>query len=71
MRSGDHRRSLTMTQQPVHPPGQPAPTSGTYEQMNVFGSPTGVRVTVMHGHPLPAAPIGHGWSAVEGDADDC
>jgi hypothetical protein len=38
--------------------------------MNVFGSPTGIRVNVMRGQPLPEAPIGHGWVVVGGDADD-
>jgi hypothetical protein len=60
-----------MTQQPVHLPGQPVPASGTYELMNVFGSPTGVRVNVVHGHPLPSAPVGHSWAVVEGDEGDC
>jgi hypothetical protein len=60
-----------MTLRPVHLPGQPAPASATYEQMNVFGSPTGIRVNATHWHPLPEAPIGHGWAVVEGDADDC
>jgi hypothetical protein len=60
-----------MTQPPVHPPGQPAPASATYEQMNVFGSPIGIRVKVMHGDPLPEAPIGHGWTVAENDAHDC
>ena len=45
-------RSLTMTRRPVHVPGQSAPAPGTYEQINVFGSPTGVRVNVAHGQPL-------------------
>ena len=58
-----------MTQQPVHVPGQPAPASATYEQMNVFGSPTGIRVNVVHGSPLPEAPIGHGWAVVEDGVD--
>jgi hypothetical protein len=57
-----------MTRRPVHVPGQPAPAPGTYEQINVFGSPTGVRVDVAHGQPLPAAPIGHGWAIAEDDA---
>jgi hypothetical protein len=58
-----------MTQQPVHLPGQPAPASATYEQTNIFGSPTRIRVDVTQGSPLPAAPVGHGWAVVEGDAD--
>ena len=24
--------------------------------LNIFGSPTGIRVNLMHGHPFPAAP---------------
>jgi hypothetical protein len=60
-----------MTQRPVHQPGQPAPAFATYEQMNIFGSPTGIRVTVTHGHPLPEAPIGHDWTVVERDPNDC
>jgi hypothetical protein len=38
--------------------------------MNVFGSPTGIRVDVAHGHPLPETPIGHGWAVVESDTGD-
>jgi hypothetical protein len=60
-----------MTRPSVHVPGQPAPASGTYEQINVFGSPTGVRVTVAQGQPLPMAPVGYSWAiaaVAEGDA---
>jgi hypothetical protein len=56
-----------MTQRPVHLPGQSAPASAIYEQMNIFNSPTGVRVKVVCGETLPSAPIGHGWAIVEGD----
>ena len=59
-----------MTERPMHPPGQHAAVSGTYEQMNVFGSPTGIRVSVTHGQPFPTAPIGHSWAAVKSDADE-
>jgi hypothetical protein len=38
--------------------------------MNIFGSSTGIRVNVMHGHPLPKAPIGHGWAVVESDTNN-
>ena len=38
-----------MTRRPVHVPGQSAPAPGTYEQINVFGTPTGIRVNVAHG----------------------
>jgi hypothetical protein len=60
---------LTMTR-PMHLPGQSAPESATYEQMNIFGSPTSIRIKMMHGHPLPEAPVGHSWAVVEGDTDE-
>jgi azurin len=50
-----------MAQRPEHAPGEAAPIAGTYEQLNVFGQSTGVRISVPHGHPLPAAPVGHNW----------
>jgi hypothetical protein len=62
-----------MTRWPVYvyAPKQPAPASAAYEQVNISGSPTGIRVNVVQGHPLPAEPVGHGWAAVEGDVGDC
>ncbi|HTU56287.1 MAG TPA: hypothetical protein VMF62_20150 [Acetobacteraceae bacterium] len=51
-----------------HAPGDPAPAAGTYEMLDVAGSPTGRRANVEHGQPLPAAPRGHSWIAVEDDA---
>jgi hypothetical protein len=48
-----------------YPPGGRAPASGTYEQRNVLGTFTGVRVTVAQGDELPAAPRGFSWSMVE------
>jgi hypothetical protein len=36
----------------------------------LLGSPTGIRVNVMQGHPLPEGPVGHGWVVVGGGADD-
>lgn len=44
-----------------HSPGLPAPQDATYEQLNVLGSPTGVRVTVTRGELLPPAPRGFTW----------
>ena len=41
-----------------YPPGMQAPVGGTFEQRSVLGSPTGVRVTVARGEPLPNAPRG-------------
>jgi hypothetical protein len=45
--------------------------NGVYEQMNVFGSPTGIRVRVPRGHPLPRAPQGHGWAVHEEHEEEC
>jgi hypothetical protein len=45
-----------------HMPGEPAPATGDYEQHGVFGAATGVRVIVLAGRPLPAAPIGFTWT---------
>jgi hypothetical protein len=67
---GDDPRSV-MANRPTHDAGQPAPTSATYEQLNMFGTPTGIRVRVRRGHFLPAAPIGHNWMVVEEHPEDC
>jgi hypothetical protein len=53
-----------MTQRPEHAAGEPAPAAGIYEQLDIFGSPTGIRAKVMCGHLLPAAPLGHNWARV-------
>jgi hypothetical protein len=60
-----------MANRPTHDAGQPAPTSATYEQLNVFGTPTGIRVRVRRGRSLPGAPIGHDWAVVEEHPEDC
>jgi hypothetical protein len=46
--------------------GTPAPESGTYEQLNVFARPTGHRVAVRKGEPLPPLPRGFSWRRVDG-----
>jgi hypothetical protein len=56
---------------PEHAPGEAAPISGTYEQLNIFGEPTGIRVKVGHRHPLPSAPLGHNWTLHEADTAEC
>jgi hypothetical protein len=68
--SGD-RRFGEIAMQSTHAPGQLAPISATYEQTNVFGSPTGIRVHVTRGRPLPGAPIGHEWIVVVEHPEDC
>ena len=39
-----------------HQPGEPAPHTGDYEELNVFGSPTGWSRHVRQGDPLPSLP---------------
>jgi hypothetical protein len=51
-----------------YPPGMQAPSAGTYEQQNVLGTPTGLRIVVSRGEVLPAAPRGFTWRRVEGNA---
>jgi hypothetical protein len=60
-----------LAQRPEHTPGETAPASGTYEQLNIFGRPIGIRVNVAHGHPLPSAPLGHNWTLAEDDKTEC
>jgi hypothetical protein len=43
-----------------------APSAGTYEQCNVLGTPTGVRIAVAEGEVLPAAPRGFTWRMIRG-----
>ena len=50
---------------PDYTGGTPAPASGTYEQLNVFGRATGQRVAVRKGKPLPPLPRGFTWRLVE------
>ena len=59
-----------MARRPEHPPGSPAPLSGRYEQLNVFGTSTGIRVNVRAGETLPVTPRGHCWVLVEEDSEE-
>jgi len=52
-----------------YPPGMSAPSTGTYEQRNVLGSPTGVRISVSQGDVLPAAPRGFTWRLIGNGQD--
>jgi hypothetical protein len=47
-----------MTEPSEHDPGE-------YEMLNIFGSPTGIRINLMHGHPFPAAPRGYRWTRAD------
>ena len=47
-----------------HKPGDSAPATGHYEELNVFGSHTGKTAHVTEGEPLPGAPRGFTWRRV-------
>jgi hypothetical protein len=64
-------RENDMAQRTEHAPGEAAPAAGVYEQLNIFGRPTGIRITVAHKHSLPGAPHGHTWAVIEEDAAEC
>ena len=46
-------------------PGAPAPTTGTYELRNVFGTRAGSGVQVLKGELLPRAARAFSWHQVE------
>jgi hypothetical protein len=48
-----------------HEPGTHAPITGRYEELNVFGSPTGKVEHVQEGEQLPHAPRGFSWRHIE------
>lgn len=48
-----------------HSPGEFAPASGDYEQINIFGLPNGIRTSLALGQMLPLAPVGHRWRPVD------
>jgi hypothetical protein len=50
-----------------HASGEPAPTTGAYEQVNMFGQPNGIPIDMSHDEPFPRASLGHFWRAVERD----
>jgi hypothetical protein len=42
-------------------PGWPAPASGTYRLINLFGVKTSITAYVARHQSLPAASVGDGW----------
>lgn len=46
-------------------PGDQAPRSGVYAEVNVLGTPTGLTISVIQGTALPAAPRGFVWRLVQ------
>jgi hypothetical protein len=47
-----------------HQPGEPAPLPGHYEELNIFGTPTGRIAMVGAGDNLPDAPRGFVWRSL-------
>jgi hypothetical protein len=47
--------------QSEHKPGDRAPVTGPYEELNIFGTHTGTVYSAEQGEPLPAAPRGFTW----------
>ena len=48
-----------------YPAASPAPVSGIYETVNLFGRRTGHRVVVEQGATLPPLPRGFTWALIE------
>jgi hypothetical protein len=53
-----------MADRQEHQPGAHAPTTGHYEELNVFGTPTGKVEHVREGERLSSAPRGFTWRQV-------
>jgi hypothetical protein len=47
-----------------HQPGDRAPATAHYEELDVFGSPTGAVVHVREGDTLPGAPRSFMWRRI-------
>jgi hypothetical protein len=54
-----------MAEREEHGPGTHAPVSGHYEELNIFGTPTGRVEHVREGERLPHAPRGFSWRQIE------
>jgi hypothetical protein len=48
-----------------HQPGTDVPVTGHYEELNVFGTPTGRIERVAEGEHLPHGPRGFVWRRLE------
>jgi hypothetical protein len=53
-----------MSDDEEHQPGDRAPATANYEELNVFGSPTGAVVHVRKGDRLPGAPRSFTWRRI-------
>jgi hypothetical protein len=47
-----------------HTPGSEAPEDGVYEELNLFGTSTGITERVGKGEQFPLAPQGYTWRKV-------
>jgi hypothetical protein len=54
-----------MDKEHEHQPGDPAPVTGYYEELNASGTPTGWVRFVQKGEPLPASQGGLTWRSTE------
>jgi hypothetical protein len=50
-----------------HQPDEPASRAGRYDELNVFGTPTGKVAHVREGEELPNSPRGFSWRHVAPD----
>jgi len=50
-----------MPHEEEHQPGDLAPATGHYEELNIFGTRTGKVAHVIEGDALPQAPRGFAW----------
>jgi hypothetical protein len=46
-------------------PGDDAPVTGTYEELNIFGARTGRLHVAQEGDPLPRLPRGFSWRPID------
>jgi hypothetical protein len=53
-----------MSDEEEHQPGDRAPATAHYEELNVFGSPTGTDVHVREGDRPPPAPRSFTWRRI-------
>jgi hypothetical protein len=47
-----------------HLPSEPAQYTGRYDELNVFGTPTGLSIAANKGDALPSLPRGFMWRHV-------
>ena len=53
-----------MPDEEEHQPGDRAPATAHYEELNVFGTPTGAVVAVREGDRFPPAPRSFTWRRI-------